>query len=99
MITTVTNRFFVDTFVKSDTYKNQFSHEALNALFDYYEQLEDGTGEPIEFDMVAICCEWSEYDSLKEALSDYNDIKTLEDLQNNTTVIELDNGGLVIEQF
>ena len=29
-------------------------------LFDYFEMLEDDTGEQIEFDMIAICCEWSE---------------------------------------
>jgi hypothetical protein len=39
----------------------QFSIEALRALFDYYEALEDDIGESFELDVIAICCEWSEY--------------------------------------
>jgi len=34
-----------------------FSYDGLNALFDFYEVLEDETGEQIEFDPIAICCE------------------------------------------
>jgi hypothetical protein len=39
----------------------QFSIEALRALFDYYEALEDDIGESFELDVIAICCDWSEY--------------------------------------
>lgn len=38
----------------------QFSHEALELLFDYFEQLEQDTGEEIELDVIAICCEYAE---------------------------------------
>ena len=61
MIDTVTRHTFIDTFRKLRP--ENFSYEGLNALFDFYEELEDGTGEQIEFDPIAICCEWSEYDS------------------------------------
>ena len=37
---------FCDSF--SDTYKNNFSYDGKRALFDYLENLEDGTGEKIE---------------------------------------------------
>ena len=46
--------------------KNNFSYDGLGALFDYIEELEHDIGEDIEFDPIALCCEYSEYDSFKE---------------------------------
>jgi hypothetical protein len=51
--------------------KDQFTYHAYDALFDYYNELGDDTGQPIEFDVVAICCEWTEYDSLRELAEAY----------------------------
>lgn len=45
----------------------QFTYDALKALFEYYDALSDDIGENIELDVIAICCEWSEYE-----LSEYN---------------------------
>jgi hypothetical protein len=39
-----------------------FSYDGLEILFDYFEQLEEDTGEEIEFDVIAICCEYAEDD-------------------------------------
>ncbi len=51
--------------------KDQFSYNALGALFDYLEQLEEDCGEPIELDVIALCCEYAEYDSALEAAREY----------------------------
>jgi hypothetical protein len=48
-----------------------FSREALRALFEYYEEIEQGGGGELEFDPIAICCDWTEYDSCVEAVKDY----------------------------
>lgn len=108
---TVSRFDFEDAFLKSDTYKNNFTYEGLKALFEYFEEYEESTGEEIEFDMVAICCDYSEYKSAKEASDQYGryyDIeatpeeieeKALEWLEDRTTVIRLDNGGVIIQQF
>ena len=37
-----------------------FTHEGLDLLFDYFESLEQDTGEEIELDVIAICCEFNE---------------------------------------
>jgi hypothetical protein len=50
---------------------DQFSYEGLIALFDYLEMLEDDIGEPIELDVISLCCEYSEYENLKEFKNDY----------------------------
>ena len=39
---------------------DNFSYEALEILFEYFEQLEDDIGEDIELDVIAICCDWTE---------------------------------------
>ena len=77
---------------------DQFSYDALKALYDYLDQLSEDIGEPLELDVIAICCDFAEYDSLAEVLAEYS-LESLEDLQDNTTVLELPNGGLVIQQF
>ena len=69
---TVTLSDFRDAFRQCDR-QDQFSYEALELLFNYFEELEDSTGQEIELDPIAICCEYSEdspADILKNYLSD-----------------------------
>jgi predicted ArsR family transcriptional regulator len=40
--------------------KDQFSYDGLKALFEYLEQLEQDTGEELELDVIALCCDYSE---------------------------------------
>ena len=37
-----------------------FSYEGLELLFDYLEQYEEDCNSPIELDVIALCCEYSE---------------------------------------
>lgn len=39
---------------------DNFSYEGLGALFEYLEQWEEDCGEELEFDVIAICCDFSE---------------------------------------
>jgi hypothetical protein len=50
---------------------DNFSYDGLEALYDYLEDYEDGTGEEVELDVIAICCEFSEYTSAQEAAEDH----------------------------
>lgn len=69
MTITVTNSMFHDAF--NDMGRgDQFSYEALNELFRYYEETEDSTGENMELDVIAICCEWTEHDT-NSIINDY----------------------------
>ena len=52
----------------------QFSYDALDELFDYYEECD----EDMELDVIAICCDWSEY-STSELIESYDDYLTYED--------------------
>ena len=91
---------FTDWFLSSDTYKNNFSYEGLHSLFDYLEQFEEDMGKEMEFDPVAICCEYSEYENLEEIKKNYDCIENYEDLENNTSIIEIENTNrLIIQDF
>ena len=92
---TVTEYQFVDTMAQK---QHGFSYEGAKALFEYFENLEQDTGEELEFDPVAIRCDFDEYESLEEVKENYQDIETLEDLQNHTTVIEIPNSDRLIIQ-
>jgi hypothetical protein len=80
---------------------DQFSYEGLIALFDYLEILEDDIGEPIELDVISLCCEYSEYENLKEFQDDYGDeYESLESIYNRTALIQVeDTERFIIQQF
>ena len=44
-----------------------WSYAGATALVEYLENIEEETGEPMEFDRVQIRCEFTEYDSAWEA--------------------------------
>jgi len=89
---------FCDGFPES--YSNNFTYEGKRALLNYLEEYEDSTGESIEFDPIAFCCEYTEYSDFKELQGDYSDIETMEELENHTTVIMLEGSdGFIIQDY
>lgn len=59
MKTTVSRYDFERAFADYNR-QDQFTYEGLGLLFDYLEQYEEETGQEIELDVVALCCEYSE---------------------------------------
>ena len=53
--------------------ENNFSYSGKKALFDYLEEYEEDMGEEIELDVIAICCEFSEYENVQEFVGNYSD--------------------------
>lgn len=93
MYQTITRSQFRDAF-RDKGRQDQFSYEALGALYDWLEESYDGK---FELDVIALCCEWAE-DSIENVLSNYN-LDSLEDLQNETTVIELNGDTILYQQY
>ena len=60
---------FVNAFERYNRMDN-FSREGLEVLFDYLEDYSDSTGEPIELDVIALCCEYEE-SSIQEIIDNY----------------------------
>ena len=110
MITQVTQGQFHDAFRTMDR-QDQFSYQALNELFGYYYDLSEDSGEEFYLDVIAICCEWSEYESALEAGQAYEpegwqamteddaNESALNWLRDRTQVIELSTGGVIITDF
>lgn len=90
---------------------NSFSWEGYKVLFDYLDNLSDDIGEPIEMDVIALCCEYNE-STIQEIIDDYNidvsdadgdedEIKAIvkEYLQGNTIVCGETSDGFVYACF
>lgn len=97
---TVNNHAFIDAFRQAGR-ADQFSYEGLSALFDYLEELEQDTGEDWELDVIALCCEFTEYISVDKALEEYkHTVDDLDDLRDYTQVIEITGTNrLIIQDF
>ena len=102
---------FCDSFRDMDRNDN-FSYEGKRALFNYFEEYEDDTGEAIELDVIAFCVEYSElsYDDILNQYDinedwvnecDNEDRNGLINswLQDNTQVIEVDSETVIIAEF
>ena len=74
---------------------NQFSYEGLKALFGYLEEQEQDTGEEIELDVIALCCDYVEYKDFAEFQGENPDIESMEQLRDETMVIEFKDGFLI----
>ena len=90
---------------------DHWSWSGAQALVEYLEELESSDGKGIEFDGIAIRCDFCEYPSALEAAEDHgfsiseneNDEDEIEAaalayLENRTTVISFENG-VIIHQF
>lgn len=100
---------FSEAFARMDR-KDQFSYEALELIYDYLTELEDSTGEELELDVIAICCDYTEdsYESIAELYGIELDSEDEEDqLQQVKDFIETesilvgvtDSGSIVYQQF
>ena len=78
---------------------NNFSYDGLTALYDYLTQYEESCDTELEFDPIAYCCEYTEFDSFEDVKKNY-DVETLEKLQDKTTVLKIPNSEkLVIQNY
>lgn len=99
---TITETMFHDAFRDYGRTDN-FSYEARCALFEYLEQLEEDTGEELELDVIALCCDYSEM-TLEEINQDYSQEfedmdEAIERLQDYTTVIPVDDDSVIVQGF
>lgn len=76
---TLDEPWFIDRF-RDCGRQDQFSYNAKKALFEYYTELAEATGEPIEADIIAICCDWYEStaDEVFEEYSNSIDIELID---------------------
>lgn len=90
---TLTEHLFIEEFKKIRP--DNFTMVSLSHLYYWYEELEDAGEDQIEFDPIAICCEWCEFDTEQEAI-DYYDLDNIEQLEDNTSIISTEEGKLLV---
>ena len=108
IIETLTKDSFISRF--REIRPDEFSYEGLKVLYDFFDEMSEE--KDIEFDPIAICCDFSELDE-ESAMVDYGylfdkyeieqdkrDFKELiEILQDETLVLVLENGSIIIQAF
>jgi hypothetical protein len=109
MKTTINLHQFRDAFYRMDR-KDQFSYEGLEVLFNGLEEYEEDTGEEMDFDVIALCCDFSEMTAeeiqrqykVEHDLEDEADLqKCVEEfLDQNTWVLgQTEAGSFIFRQF
>ena len=68
---------------------DQYSWAAFRALFDWLQELSEGTGEDYRLDVVGECCTWCEYDTVQEACEAFS-VDTLDDMPVTYIVTDTD---------
>ena len=101
---TISQWDFVRAFTEMNRESN-FSEEGRIALFELLEEVNPDS----ELDVIAICCDFTEYSNLNELKQEYShslegedledDDEVLEFFRDETVVLELSNGGIIIQQF
>ena len=78
--------------------RTNFSRDALRNMFEAFEEFEHDAEEEIELDVIGICCDFSEYDSLE----DYNEqqgreVEDMEELHDEGHFLcQVDENGFVL---
>jgi hypothetical protein len=78
----------------------QFSYDGLKALYEYLVEYEEDTGTEVDLDVIALCCEYAEYDSLKEFQANYGEkYESIEAISDATALIPVGLESFIIQQF
>lgn len=98
---TVDSYYFINEF--NSRLPNQFTYEGLNSLYDYFDDYEESTGEEIELDVIAICCDYAEY-SKDELVMDYGHLgdsleAIIEAIREESDIIDVPNGNYIVRAF
>ena len=104
MYKTMNEYDFIRAFGDMDR-KENFSYESLVALYEDIKDFEETTGESVELDVIAICCEYSEYENAQEAYNAYSGVTDLSPeeslvwLEERTSVICTTSSTIIIQNF
>ena len=95
---TVTESMFIDAFMAIRP--DNFSYKGLIALYEWFDELDNDCGTETELDVIAICCDFSEYANIEEFQRDYcEEYETIDDIIDHTTVIQIDEESFIVQDF
>ena len=78
--------------------RDYFTYEAYESLLNYYDEIDDN----IDFDPIAICCDWNEYGETpclkwSDFLSDYGYI--LDDIENSDELTDDEKIDVILDEL
>lgn len=82
---TITEDEFIRAFDDYNRSEN-FTVAARRAMFEYFEEYEEDTGVEMDLDVIAICCEFSEYADEEEVRETYG-LEEDDEIEDYTHVI------------
>ena len=94
MIQTINKSMFRDAF-HSMNRGNNFSYEGLGVLFDYLEEVDVNW----DLDVIALCCDFTEYESLEAFNEEHDEAESIEDIEERTTVLQIDDESFIIQDY
>ena len=77
---------------------DNFTRDGLVALFDYFEEYEQMQGEEIELDPIAICCDFTQWESFEEFSASYPDIAK-DEIDEHGLFIDVDGESFITSNF
>lgn len=98
---TVSKNEFISEF--EELRPDNFTSEGLSCLFDFLTELEEGGGEEFELDVIAFCCDFTEFEDLEEFNGCYADAeniyRSIDDVIEETMVIRVTDERFIIQNF
>lgn len=93
LVTTINNGYQLEQLFREYGRENYFSYEGFNALYDYLDEYSNEVEEDFKVDVIALCCDFTEYLNWNKLYNKYsysynNESKTFEELEECN---ELDN--------
>ena len=90
---------FIDGFRECNREDN-FSYEGRKALYEHFIEMEYDEFE-FEYDPIAVCCEYTEYDDLSEFHQNYDKetYSDIDSIMDYTQVIEVGICSFIIQNF
>lgn len=67
---------------------DKFSVQGRVALFEFLENMEDSMETEFELDVIALCCEYTEYENIEEYNNDYGTVhESYEDIEETSVIV------------
>jgi hypothetical protein len=87
----------LNEFTHNEIIRGSFSYSGATELYHYLTDF-GSISEPVEFDPIALRCDFSDYGSFKELHGDYPEVNTFRDLERYTIAIK-HKEGILIQNF
>lgn len=86
LVVTIDNSYQLEQLFKKCGRENHFSYEGFNAFYDYLSEYSDEVGEDFKVNVIALCCDFTEYSDWEKLYNNYsysynNESKTFEELE------------------